>query len=162
MLLTQKRNWGLTFLFRGRSTFMIGVIEWIKRVLTRFEEPLKQAGIFGAIGERIGELPTLGATYEEFLPLNKDLAGDNKYPSAVAELLHIHAKLYAFHKVKHVYYDLWLDHFYREYLVYFAFGEQADHEKEKFVAKKRNPVHISYQERMANLRVIKEGELTTF
>ena len=25
-------------------------MEWTKRVLTRFEEPLKQAGIFGAVG----------------------------------------------------------------------------------------------------------------
>ena len=45
-----KRNWGLTIQFRDRSTFMIGVIEWTKRILTRFEEPLKRAGIFGAIG----------------------------------------------------------------------------------------------------------------
>jgi len=41
----------------------------------------------------------------------------------VIELLRIHAGLCEFHKVKHIYYDLWLDHFYREYLVYFAYGE---------------------------------------
>ena len=29
---------------------MTGVMEWTKRVLVRFEEPLKQAGIFGAVG----------------------------------------------------------------------------------------------------------------
>jgi len=49
-LLTARRNWGPTFQFRGRSTFMLGVMEWTKRVLTHFEEPLKQAGIFDAIG----------------------------------------------------------------------------------------------------------------
>ncbi|KAJ8443398.1 hypothetical protein Cgig2_018831 [Carnegiea gigantea] len=49
-LLTARRNWGSTFQFRGRPTFMLGVMEWTKRVLTRYEEPLKQAGVFGAIG----------------------------------------------------------------------------------------------------------------
>ena len=56
--------------------------------------------------ERIGGLSTLGATYEEFLPLNKDWADHNKYPTTIVELLHIHAELCEFHKVKHIYYDL--------------------------------------------------------
>jgi len=51
------------------------------------------------------------------LPQNKDLMGHNKYPTTVAELLHIHTELCEFHKAKDIYYDLWLDHFYREYLV---------------------------------------------
>ena len=63
--------------------------------------------------------------YEEFLPLNKDLAEHNKYPVVAIELLHIHAELCKFHNVGHIYYDLWLDHFYREYLVYFAYEEQT-------------------------------------
>ena len=29
-LLIARRNWGLTFKFRGCSTFMVGVIEWSK------------------------------------------------------------------------------------------------------------------------------------
>jgi len=58
------------------------------------------------------------------------------------ELLRIHAELCEFHKVKHIYYDLWLDHFYREYLVYFAYGEQANSEKEKNEMKKKSPVRI--------------------
>jgi len=49
-LLAARRNWGPTIQFRGRSTFMLGVREWTKRVLTRFEEPLQQAGIFGVVG----------------------------------------------------------------------------------------------------------------
>jgi len=126
---------------------MTGVMEWTKRVLVRFEEPLKQASIFGAVGvsqfsyhfdahvwrafcelwgpltntlqhgagevrisiydlERIGGLPILRAIYEEFLPSNKDLTEHNKYPATVIELLHIHAELYEFDKVKHIYYDL--------------------------------------------------------
>ena len=114
---------------------------------TRFEEPLKQASIIGAVGisqfpyhfdanvwrafcelggpltntlhhgageigisfydlEWIGGLPILRAIYEEFLPPNKDLAGHNKYPATVTELLCIHAELCEFHKVKHTYYEL--------------------------------------------------------
>ncbi|KAJ8420863.1 LOW QUALITY PROTEIN: hypothetical protein Cgig2_021279 [Carnegiea gigantea] len=100
-------------------------------------KPLKQVGIFGAIGvsqflyhfetncpltntfhhgagevgislydfEQIGGLPTLGVIYEEFLPPNKVLADHNKYPTTAVKLLHIHAELCEFHKVKHIYYD---------------------------------------------------------
>ncbi|KAJ8424736.1 LOW QUALITY PROTEIN: hypothetical protein Cgig2_027769 [Carnegiea gigantea] len=48
-LLIGKRNWGLTIQFRDHSIFMIGVLEWTKRMLIRFEEPLKRAGIFDAV-----------------------------------------------------------------------------------------------------------------
>ncbi|KAJ8438299.1 hypothetical protein Cgig2_015042 [Carnegiea gigantea] len=178
-------------------------MEWTKRVLTHFEEPLKQAGIFGVVGvsqfpyhfdanvwwafyelwgsltntlhhgagevgislynlEQVRGLPILGDIYEEFLPQNKDLVGNNKYPAVVAELLRIHAELYEFHKAKHIYYDLWLDHFYQEHLVYFAYGEQTDSEKEKVETKKRSPLCISRQKRMADLNIIAEGELTAF
>ncbi|KAJ8422645.1 hypothetical protein Cgig2_030324 [Carnegiea gigantea] len=41
---------GLIFQFRVLSTSMIGVMVWTKRVLIRFEEPLKQTSIFGAVG----------------------------------------------------------------------------------------------------------------
>ncbi|KAJ8433641.1 LOW QUALITY PROTEIN: hypothetical protein Cgig2_026821 [Carnegiea gigantea] len=198
MLFTARRNWGPTSQFQSRSTFMFGVIEWTKRVLTRFEESLKQVGIFGTfpyhfnanvwrafcelwdpltntlhhgageVGisrcdlERVGGLPILGDIYEEFLPQNKDLVGHNKYPAAVAELLCIHAKLCEFHKAKHIYYDLWLDHFYREYLVYFAYEEQTDSEKEKVETKKRGPLCISRHKRMADLNITVEGELAAF
>jgi len=67
------------------------------------------------------------------------LTSHDKYPAAVIELLRIYAELCEFHKVKHVYYDLWLDHFYRECLLYFAYGEQANFEKEKSETKKRAP-----------------------
>ena len=82
----------------------------------------------------------LGAIYQKFLPPNKDLADHNKYPAIVVELLHTHAELCKFHKVNHIYYDLWLDHFYREYLVYFAYGEQTNFKKEKVETKKRSPL----------------------
>ena len=78
--------------------------------------------------------------------MNKDLADHNKYLATVVELLCIHTELCEFHKVKHIYYDIWLDHFYREYLVYFAYGEQTLFEKENTEANKRSRIHISYQE----------------
>ncbi|KAJ8431209.1 hypothetical protein Cgig2_020320 [Carnegiea gigantea] len=196
-LLTARRTWGLTFEFRGCSTFMVGVMEWTKRVLVRCEEPLKRAvypnlsitlmqmygGLFvnfggpltntlhhgaGEVGislydlERIGGLPILGAIYEEFLLPNKDLAGHNKYPTTVVELLWIHAELCEFHKVKNIYYDLWLNHFYGEYLVYFAYGEQTNSEKEKVETNKRRPLHVSRQERETDSNVTAEGELAAF
>ncbi|KAJ8423333.1 hypothetical protein Cgig2_021289 [Carnegiea gigantea] len=112
--------------------------------------------------ERVGGLPILGDIYEEFLPQNKDLVGQNKYPAAAAELLRIHAELCEFHKAKYIYYDLWLDHFYREYLVYFAYREQTDSEKENVETKKKSPLRISRQKRMTDLHIIAEGELAAF
>ncbi|KAJ8425005.1 hypothetical protein Cgig2_025384 [Carnegiea gigantea] len=112
--------------------------------------------------EWVGDLPILGDIYEEFLPQEKDLVGHNKYPTTVAKLLRIHAELCEFHKAKHIYYDLWLDHFYREYLVYFAYGEQTDSGKEKVETKKRSPLRISRQKRMTDLNITTEGELAAF
>jgi len=86
----------------------------------------------------------------------------NKYPAAVTELLRIHAELCELHKAKHIYYDLWLDHFYQEYLVYFAYGEETDSRKEKVETKKRSLLRISRQKRMADLNVTAEGELVAF
>ncbi|KAJ8438236.1 hypothetical protein Cgig2_003625 [Carnegiea gigantea] len=98
-------------------------------------------------------LPTLGAIYEEFLPPNKDLVDHNKYPAIVIELLHIHAELYKFHNAGYIYYDLWLDHFYGEYFVYFVYGEQTNSDKGKVEAKKRGPLRIPRQEQMTNLNI---------
>ena len=89
--------------------------------------------------EQIRGLPILRAIYEEFLPPNKDLTSHDKCPATVIELLCIHAELCEFHKAKHIYYDLWLDHFYREYLVYFAYGEQANSENRKTRRRKEGP-----------------------
>ncbi|KAJ8425398.1 hypothetical protein Cgig2_033078 [Carnegiea gigantea] len=118
-------------------------MEWTKRIPIHFEEPLKQAGIFGEVDishldfEWIRGLPTLRATYQEFSPLNKDLTDHNKYPAAVVKL-------------------------FTEYLVYFAYGEQMNSKKEKFATKKRSPICISRQERIANFSVTTEGELAAF
>ncbi|KAJ8433132.1 LOW QUALITY PROTEIN: hypothetical protein Cgig2_004870 [Carnegiea gigantea] len=121
-LLTTRRNWGPTFQFRGRSTFMMGVMEWTKRVLTRFEEPLKQAGIFGVVG--VSQFPyhfdanvwqafgKLCGPQTNTLHHGASEVSHNKYPAAVAELLCVRAELCELHKAKHIYYDLWLDHFY--------------------------------------------------
>ena len=49
--------------------------------------------------EWIGGLPTLTATYEESLRLNKDLNDHSKYPVAVVELFRIHVELFEFYKV---------------------------------------------------------------
>ena len=102
------------------------------------------------------------AIYMEFLPQNKDLVGHNKYPAAIAELLRIHFELCEFHKAKHIYYDLWLDHFYREYLVYFAYREQTDSGKQRVETKKRSPLRISRQKRMPDLNITAKGELAAF
>ncbi|KAJ8426999.1 LOW QUALITY PROTEIN: hypothetical protein Cgig2_028204 [Carnegiea gigantea] len=175
-LLTGRSNWGLTFQFRGCSTVIIRVsifgVVGVSQFLYHFDTnvwwgfcelwgPLtnsfhRSAGELGISLhdlERIGGSLTLRATYEEFLILNKDLAYHNKYLVVVVKLLCIHAELYEFHE---------LDHFYRKYLVYFVYREQTDSEKEKFAIKKRSPIHVSRQERMANLSVITEGELVTF
>ncbi|KAJ8447932.1 hypothetical protein Cgig2_012067 [Carnegiea gigantea] len=147
-----------------------GLMEWTKRVLVRFEEPLQQAGICGAIG--VSQFPYHFETnvwrtfYELWSPLTNALhhgAGEvvypflelhtmnsylqmayhNKYPTTVVKLLRIHAELCKFHKVGHIYYDLWLGHFYRECLVHFAYGEQTDSERGKVEPKKRSPFRIS-------------------
>ncbi|KAJ8432696.1 hypothetical protein Cgig2_016369 [Carnegiea gigantea] len=97
-----------------------------------------EAGISLHDLKRIGGLPTLRAMYEEFLPLNKDLADHNKYPAVVVELLCIHTEPCEFHK------------------------KQMVSEKEKIEAKKRSLVRISHRERMTNLNVIAEGELAAF
>jgi len=181
-LLMARRNWGVTFQFRGHLTFMTGVMEWTKRVFVRFEEPLKQAGIFGAVGvsqcpyhfdanvwrafcelwgpltntlhhctgevgislynlERIGGFPILGAIYEKFLPSNKDLTEHNKYPATVIELLRIHAELCEFHKVKHIYYDLWLDNFTENTWSTFHMGNKQTLRKRK-TRRKRGALFI--------------------
>ncbi|KAJ8420265.1 hypothetical protein Cgig2_014313 [Carnegiea gigantea] len=145
-LLTARRNWRPTFQVQGRSTFMM------QGPLTNtLHHGAGEVGISLYNLERVGGLPILGDIYEEFLPQNKDLVDHNKYPAAIAELLRIHAELCEFHKAKHIYYDLWLDHFYQEYLMYFAYGEQTNSEKEKVETKKRSP-----------LRSSPEGELATF
>ncbi|KAJ8431702.1 hypothetical protein Cgig2_022324 [Carnegiea gigantea] len=134
------------------------------------EEPLKQVGIFGAVG--ISQFPY---HFDANSPLTNTLhhgtgeVGISLYDleqigslPILGALLLIHTKLCEFHKVKHTYYDLWLDHFYREYMVFFAYREQTNSEKEKVETKKRGSLHISRQERMADLNVIAEGELAAF
>ncbi|KAJ8432850.1 hypothetical protein Cgig2_024538 [Carnegiea gigantea] len=127
-----------------------------------FDHGVGEVGISLHDLKRVGGLSTLGAMYEEFLPLNKDLAEHNKYPAAAVELLRIPTKLCKFYKVGHIYYDLWLDHFYREYLEYFAYEEHTYSEKGKVETKKRSPLCISRQKRMTDLNVIVECELAAF
>ncbi|KAJ8436144.1 hypothetical protein Cgig2_033639 [Carnegiea gigantea] len=125
-LLIGRRNWGSTFQFRSRSTFMIEHFDAnVWRAFCELWGPLTNTLHHGAGEvsislydlERVGGLPILGVIYQEFLPSNKDLTGHNKYPTTVAELLRVHAELCRFQNVDHIYYDLWLNYFYREYLV---------------------------------------------
>ncbi|KAJ8432848.1 hypothetical protein Cgig2_024536 [Carnegiea gigantea] len=127
-----------------------------------FDHEVGEVGISLHDLKRVGGLSTLGAMYEEFLPLNKDLVEHNKYPAATVELLRIPTKLCKFYNVGHIYYDLWLDHFCREYLEYFAYEEHTYSEKGKVETKKRSPLCISRQKRMTDLNVIAEGELAAF
>ena len=42
-------------------------------------------------------------------------------------------------KVEHIYYDLWLNHFYTEYLAYYVYGEQTTLRKGKSRERKGVP-----------------------
>ncbi|KAJ8436113.1 hypothetical protein Cgig2_017096 [Carnegiea gigantea] len=55
----------------------------------------------------------LRSIYKELLPLNRDLADYSKYLAIVIGLLRINIKLCKFIRNKHIYYDLWMDHFYK-------------------------------------------------
>ncbi|KAJ8426818.1 hypothetical protein Cgig2_022599 [Carnegiea gigantea] len=137
-LLTRRRNWGPLNFYDKKPLKQAGIFDVVGayqfshhfdaniwRAFCELWGPLTNTlhHRLGEVGislydlERIGGLPVLGAIYEEFLPPNTDLANYNKYPITAVELLHIHAKLCKFHNVGHIYYDLWLDHFYREYFV---------------------------------------------
>ncbi|KAJ8430764.1 hypothetical protein Cgig2_017077 [Carnegiea gigantea] len=131
-------------------------MEWTKRVLNHFAEPLNRLAYL------ISGLPTLGAIYEQFLPLSKALADQNKYLAAIVEQLCIHAELYEFHIVKHIYHNLWLDHFYREYLMYSIIRIKKDSEKEKFTAKKKEPCSHFPSRANGKLECHKGGEHAAF
>ena len=47
-------------------------------------------------------------------------------------------------------------------MVYFAYGEQTNFEKEKNEAKKRSPINVSRQKHIAKLNVTAEGKLVAF
>ena len=49
-LLTQRRNWGADFKFRGLSNFMVGAIEWTERILKHFEHSLRSTSIYSVVG----------------------------------------------------------------------------------------------------------------
>ncbi|KAJ8436511.1 hypothetical protein Cgig2_003209 [Carnegiea gigantea] len=106
--------------------------------------------------ERIGGLPILGDVYEEFLPPNEDLMDAEKFPPTVLELLRIHAELCRFHKSNHVYWNWWLDHFYRGQLTWGAFGRESERRTSS------NPPRISQRERLSTLNVTNIGELAAF
>ncbi|KAJ8443399.1 hypothetical protein Cgig2_018832 [Carnegiea gigantea] len=152
-------------------------MDWTKRVLARFEEPLKQDGVFGAVG--VSQFPyhfdanIWRAFCKLWGPLTNTLhhgagkvgislydlervGGHNKYPAAVAELLRIHAELCEFFTKLSIFIMT------SKYLVYFAYGEQTDSEKEKVEIKKRSPLRISRQKRIEDLNITAEGELAAF
>ncbi|KAJ8429287.1 LOW QUALITY PROTEIN: hypothetical protein Cgig2_016325 [Carnegiea gigantea] len=166
-LLKNKRNWGVDFQFHGCVTYEPGIMEWTAHILIEFEGTLKQAGIFGVVGEigislydieRISGLSVIGDVYEEFLPRNDLLCDPTKYPPTVAELLCIHAELCHFHKCDYVFCNWWLDHFYRGELSLVA----REYEVELPKLKKNNPSQFSSRPCIATLNVTRERELATF
>ena len=106
--------------------------------------------------ERIGGLPILGDAYEEFLPPNEDLMDAEKFSPTVLELLRIHAELCRFHKSNHVYWNWWLDHFYRGELTWCAFGKESERRTSS------NPPRISQRERLSTLNVTNIGSLLRY
>jgi len=76
--------------------------------------------------EKIGGLPILGDIYEEFLSRNEDLMDAEKFLPVVLELLRTHAELCHFYKSNHVYWNWWLDHFYRGEVTWGAFGKESE------------------------------------
>ncbi|CAN6552507.1 unnamed protein product [Malus baccata var. baccata] len=102
----------------------------------------------------IGGLPILGAPYEEFIPPNGDLCKKEAYPSTLPELLRIHSQLCKFYGQKHIFWNQWLDHFYRGKIVYAGYGEknQRMSPNEQKIFKARGIL----------LEVTKEGALAAF
>ncbi|XP_050150142.1 uncharacterized protein LOC126625111 isoform X1 [Malus sylvestris] len=102
----------------------------------------------------IGGLPILGAPYEEFIPPNDDLCKKEAYPSTLPELLRIHSHLCKFYGQKHIFWNQWLDHFYRGKIVYAGYGEknQRMSPNEQKIFKARGIL----------LEVTKEGALAAF
>ncbi|CAN6700225.1 unnamed protein product [Malus baccata var. baccata] len=72
----------------------------------------------------IGGLPILGAPYEEFIPPNHDPCKKKAYPSTFPELLRIHSQLCKFYGQKQIFWNQWLDHFYRGKIIYASYGEK--------------------------------------
>ena len=72
-----------------------------------------EVGVYLYDLEKISGLPILGDIYEEFLPRSEDLMDAKKISPVVLELLLTHAELCYFHESNHVYWNRWLDHFYR-------------------------------------------------
>ena len=79
-----------------------------------------------------------------------------KFSPTVLELLHIHTELCGFHKSNHVYWNWWLDHFYRGELTWCAFGKESERRTSS------NPPRISQRERLSTLNVTNIGELAAF
>ncbi|CAN6711811.1 unnamed protein product [Malus baccata var. baccata] len=102
----------------------------------------------------IGGLPILGAPYKEFIPPNGDLCKKETYPSTFPELLRIHSQLCKFYGQKQIFWNQWLDHFYRGKIVYAGYGEknQRMSPNEQKIVKARGILQ----------EVTKEGALATF
>jgi len=103
--------------------------------------------------EKIGGLTILGDIYEEFLPCNEDLMDVEKFSQIVLELLRTHIELCCFHKSNYVYWNWWLDHFYRGELTWDAFGKES--EKRTL----SNPLRISQRDCLLTLNVTNIGSL---
>ncbi|KAJ8426541.1 hypothetical protein Cgig2_002061 [Carnegiea gigantea] len=121
----------------------------ISRPLNFYDvEPLKQAGIFGATGVSQFSYHFDANTWGAFCELWGSLTNTLYHGAGEVGI-----SLYDLER---------LDHFYREYLVYLAYEEQTDSEKEKVETKKRSSIRISHQKQMTDLNIIAEGEIAAF
>ncbi|KAJ8423786.1 LOW QUALITY PROTEIN: hypothetical protein Cgig2_023108 [Carnegiea gigantea] len=93
-----------------------------------------------------------GDVYEEFFPRNDLLCDPTKYLPTVVELLRIHAELCHFNKCDYVFYNWWLDHFYRGELSLVSGQNQ----------RKNSPPQVSSRPCISILKVTREGELAAF
>ncbi|CAL9026469.1 unnamed protein product [Prunus brigantina] len=97
----------------------------------------------------IGGLPILGLPYDEFIPPNEELCREDLYPSSVGELLRIHAQLHNFHRRGQVYYNHWVEHFFRGEAVYGATGNGKNVIPKQVAEARKLPLNISHEGQLA-------------
>ncbi|KAJ8432611.1 LOW QUALITY PROTEIN: hypothetical protein Cgig2_032892 [Carnegiea gigantea] len=154
----------------SRSTFMLGVMEWTEQVLTRFEEPLKQAGIFSANG--VSQFPYHfdANVWRDFCelwgPLTNTLhhgAGEVGISLYDFERIYTFLEIYMRNSCPKI--KIWwaiINILPQIFGVLYLWRTKTDSGKEKVETKKRSPLHISCQKRMADLNITAEGELAAF
>jgi len=80
----------------------------------------------------------------------------DKFSLVVLKLLRTHVELYRFHKSNHVYWNWWLDHFYRGEVTWGAFGKESEKRTMS------GPPRIAQRDRPSTLSITNIGELVAF